>query len=1316
VIDSLTQTDIGSRWNPFQSLSSRANRGLLLGLIAVTSFLALGAPPASAEVKLCSSVGTGAAQCSKPQGVATDFETARVYVADRNNNRVDVFEANGNFLEAFGWGVDTGAAELQTCTTASGCQAGIAGSGAGQFSSPTRIAVDNVSGSASRHDVYVGTDNFRVQKFSPTGALLGSLGSQGAGKCQISQENGPIAVGPGGNVFVSDGSGTEPNFTDRVEKFSPTGSCLGETVLVKGNHRQIALSVDSSEDAYVSDERGNGLRRYDLSSPETQLCALDPGTESDALALDDAGHLFAFQRESRVTPLKNAFHVIAEYDSSCNIIRRFGYGNFHSSLEGLAFLHSSEGDLFGSEENGGLIPYLAIPSSAGPIIAPESLEVSPIGNASATIHAEINPEGKETKYKVEYVDQHSFETEAGFNSPHTRSSGEVALGASDFRVHLAELVAGCKPFGAQALGEGRCLKPETPYRYRVVAKSAEGEENFESSFTSGPALEFETYATEVGTDTATLNAALNPLGVPATGYFEYVSDAQFKANGFAEATKVPNPETQAELDFGSGEVAVKHSIVLFPLPSDATYHYRVVATDPLLEAAVLGEDKTFRTLQGAGGSEACLANEAFRVGPAALLPDCRAYEMVSPLDKEGSDLILGTQSPTGRPAAVQQSSVSGEKLTYGASRAFGDAKSSPLTSQYIATRHPAGSPEEGWQGHGITPAGEGSIKGRPEFDYEFEAFSPDLCEGWITPFSEPILAPEATPGRFNLYHAQFCGGESYETLTTTEPPNANTKFFQLELQGLSSDGALALFAADDNLSPDSPSQPAGCVNKSEGCQRRLYAKVAGFPPRFLCILPNGEASKAPCSAGTGSTENFGRSREANVKGALSADGTKIFWSASENDGKIYLRENPFGEGVECAEASAPCTLAVSKTAEEETASSASHFWAAAADGSRAIFSSGGSLYEFEAASKATQKIAGGVLGVLGTSEDATRVYFAAAEKIPGSGENSEGEEAIPGRPNLYLHEAGGGDRFIATLAAADVKSSLHPRESSATAPEPLFHNGRVSADGLTAAFMSAAPLTGYDNTDATSPEECGKAKGICDTEVFVYRAAANEGEGRLLCVSCNPSGARPEGVNIAGEGGAPIWEAARIQVLQNTLYEGRVLADNGSRLYFESQDPLVARDTNGRLDVYQWEAPGTGGCTEERPTFVADAGGCVDLISSGQSTRDSEFIDASPDGRDVFFNTLSSLAPQDPGLVDIYDARAGGGFPAPPAPPASCEGEACQGPASPPNDPTPASSSFEGAGNAVQPAAAKKHKKKKKHSKKHAKKQKRSHANRRAAR
>ena len=107
---------------------------------------------------------------------AVDPTTGDVYVADPANRRVQVFEGDGVFKHAFGWGVTNGAGEFQVCTST--CQAGVVSSSEtdlGRFAagSPTRVAVD-ASG-----DVYVvdgGAPDFRVQKFA-----------------SVSKENAPLA-------------------------------------------------------------------------------------------------------------------------------------------------------------------------------------------------------------------------------------------------------------------------------------------------------------------------------------------------------------------------------------------------------------------------------------------------------------------------------------------------------------------------------------------------------------------------------------------------------------------------------------------------------------------------------------------------------------------------------------------------------------------------------------------------------------------------------------------------------------------------------------------------------------------------------------------------------------------------------------------------------------------------------------------------------------------------------------------------------------------------------------------------------------------
>ena len=322
----------------------------------------------------------------------------------------------------------------------------------------------------------------------------------------------------------------------------------------------------------------------------------------------------------------------------------------------------------------------------------------------------------------------------------------------------------------------------------------------------------------------------------------------------------------------------------------------------------------------------------------------------------------------------------------------------------------------------------------------------------------------------------------------------------------------------------------------------------------------------------------------------------------------------------CTEADRACTYPVND-------GGTARFRGATADGSRALFLTDQDdlyLYDTEAAiagEAARTLVAPKVLGVLGQGENLSRVYLVSKEAIGGEGK--------AGEPNLYLYEGGEAPTmtFVATLSKTDANltdffSPVHER--------PVWHLARVSPDGETLAFMSNSPAlaeetAAYDNTDIAS--------GEADAEVYRYSAAT----GGLACVSCNPTGARPRGRKSAAVQG--ISAAARLAPWTSSIYPGNPLSEDGTRVFFESYEPLALADTNGKADVYEWELKGAGDCEEGISSYVEASGGCLSLVSSGKSPADSEFIDASPDGRDVFFSTAQSLLTQDPGSIDIYDAR-----------------------------------------------------------------------------
>ncbi len=280
----------------------------------------------------------------------------------------------------------------------------------------------------------------------------------------------------------------------------------------------------------------------------------------------------------------------------------------------------------------------------------------------------------------------------------------------------------------------------------------------------------------------------------------------------------------------------------------------------------------------------------------------------------------------------------------------------------------------------------------------------------------------------------------------------------------------------------------------------------------------------------------------------------------EGPGTIYLRVNAGAApskitAGKCTDPAKACTYPVSELVSEKPAL----FIGAATDGSRAIFLSEGELYEYDASAKAVNLIAKGVSGVLGTSADASKVYLVSSEVL-STGKNSHGDEAQAGKPNLYLHQASG-FTFVGTLAAVDGFNETEPGAPlSPSAKKPRKRSSRVTPDGNQVAFTSGAPLTGFDNTDAVS--------GQPDLEVFLFDAS----RGELICASCNPSGAAPTGQRIGtGQSTAPIWAAAKIPGWTDQLRPTRALSEDGQRLFFESYEALVPRDTNSVQDVYEWE-------------------------------------------------------------------------------------------------------------------------------------------------
>ncbi len=1202
----------------------------LVALAGACLLLGAGAPGASADLSFCPP-GTGAGHCENPEGVAADFETGRVYVADKGNDRIEIFESDGTFVSSF------------------------------SVTAPVSVAVDNVAASASRHDLYVGTAGFQVRKFSPAGAPLGSpFGEEGTGACQIARPNDPLGVGPAGDVYVADHfeEGAN-NFVNRIVRFDSSGACLGEVELFEDDTVLRNFAVDSAGNIYVTVEGAGGvIRKYDPSG--TLLYELDPGTESNGLAVDEAGNLFAQQREDEFPG--NISRMITEYSPSGAHLTRFGYGAIPKDVVGLAAHHSADGEVYASVGGAVGIRYFALPP-AGPVIAatPCKVKEGTLRSSRATLQAEVNPEGEASHFHFDYLTQAQFEAN-GETFAGALSTPETPLPepeGPDFKVH-------------EAAAEVQGLAPETEYRCRVVAENPGGETiGEEGTFTTEEGFKFgPIWSAEVKQTTAVLNAEGNPLGTPAKGRFEYVEDALYQKDvaesgpehGFDHASLAPGEE----IDFGSGEAFVTATTELSGLTPGTLYHYRLRVkngtppeglTCPERKLLCPEHEPTFRTYETEPEEP----------------PDDRRYELVSPGEKNSAEVAVPGAAGglfLDNTIRVQAAAGSGEEITYTSWTSFGEAEGAPGTSQYLSRRGAGG-----WSTENISPFG---FEADP-LDPPYRGFSPDLRFGAIK-HTEPSLAEECPEGFGNLYLRDDNLG-SLRCLSTAAPNSVGTGFC-LDYAGSSQDGTRAFFSSNNSYA-DAPTE-AGVS---------LYEWSAAEGLRAMSILP-GQSEPVTPAAETGFGERAGNCQtgQKTLRHVVSADGSRVFWT--------YVPPEP-APSMLLARVNHTETIQLDEKPGNPAASGKGVFWTASADGSVAFFTDTNRLvsgakaeagapdlyrYELGKPTPLTDltkgSVPGGVQGVVGASDDGSYLYFVATAALSGEEENSAEEKAQAGKDNLYAYHEGKA-KFVAVLAPEDVERAV--------SDQPRTLSARVSPDGRHLAFLSveAKKLAGYDNTIA-SGEHCQLGledligSPLC-TQAFLYDFES----GQLSCASCNPSGSRPTGPSLL-----PGW---------TNVFEGpRYLAEDGSRLLFESLDPLLPADENQERDVYEFERPGAGSCGEESPSFDSRSGGCRFLLSSGTSKDESYLLDASSDGRDAFLASRERLVGWDQNdNFDVYDLREGGGFPEPPPPPPPCEGEGCR-PAPTPSPAAPATPGFSGAGNAkpTKPKP-KKHHKKHHHHKKH---------------
>lgn len=633
-------------------------------------------------------------------------------------------------------------------------------------------------------------------------------------------------------------------------------------------------------------------------------------------------------------------------------------------------------------------------------------------------------------------------------------------------------------------------------------------------------------------------------------------------------------------------------------------------------------------------------NEALRTGPSAVLPDCRAYEQISPAAKSGYDAVPRSYYPA-------QAAPDGERLAYMSLGQFAGTGTSMLPNAYVAQRGATG-----WDSTDITPAVSAPVPaGGSTASY---VFSPGLREA-VVQQPDQSLGTEATPGLYNLFLRDATG--SFSWINDVAPPvvppvGCNPEelngCFQYEdrvaYAGSSVGFGHVLFEGTAALTPEAP-EAAGVENLYDATRT-----ASGWSLGLVGILPDGLPAAGGATAGAGSSVKYQTIEpnvDKNVAGAISDDGTHVVFQATADGGgpdpaqegrtEVYDRIN----GKRTIELSAPAPEATPAVSTAQPAT----YWGASANGRRVFFTTKaeltstattpglgqGALYEYNLETETLTDLTidanpkdatygSHVEGVVGVSQDGSYVYFVADGQLV---EN----EGVDKQPNLYMVHNGGQPVYIATLSKKFVGGDKEDWTDI-----PSKRTAYVTPDGRHLAFTSIESLTGYDNTDQIT--------GAADSEVYLYTAPseaeeASGGKGAIHCASCNPSGAAPLGGAMLG-GHSP---TGHLENVNTAFYQVRTVSSDGSRVFFTSSDELTSQPrSSGSEKVYEYEQSGTGSCQE--------ANGCIFLLSDPASSQEARFLDASESGNDVFFSTTSQLVRGDnDALADVYDARVEGGKP-----------------------------------------------------------------------
>jgi hypothetical protein len=1124
------------------------------------------------------------------------------------------------------------------------------------FSFSTGEPLSQLAVNSTSHDFYVlNHGDQSLKAFQSDGEPATFTAGPGNGTNEIGgfTEVCGVAVDINGDIYAED-------YFNGISIYAPSGELI-TTVEVETDCN---LAVDSQGNVYINEFLGAVSKLTPSEFPVTSTTTYTPEGVVDAgpawgVAIDPGtDHLYVDEHTQ-----------VAEYDETGERIgSAFGSTGPEPLVasEGVA-LNGATGQVYVSDALGAHRVQVFGPAITLPTVV--TGEASNVGPTSATLEGTVNPEEVElADCRFEYVAEAAYEPSA--TNPYAagnavscaESVGEIGAGNTPVEVHadVTTLAAG------------------TTYHFRLVATNANGTEVGSDATlqTPPPPSISSAEVANLSASSVDLVAKINPHGFSTDYHFEYGTTAAYGAS-------VPIPDASV----GEGVIDVTVAQHVTGLSPNTIYHWRVVASN--VNGVTVGSDHVFNYDQSGSG----------------ILPDGRAYEMVTPVQKNAA--LIGDVT-FGVPPEVAED---GSRLILGADQCFADSRS--CVGIRVSTGVPFSFTREGggWVAHALSPSAT-------EFAVNtWSLFNADLDTGLFT-------AP-TPPGGEDHFYKRAPGG----TFTDIGPvvPSLSFHLFQSVMTGSRAGTAdLSHLVLSSNV-------PIWPFDSSESGTVYEYSGFGNPTPSLVGVR-----------GGQGSTElisqcatQLGTASSSLPYGELSGDGHTIFFTAlhQHSDGtacpeeaspppvdELFARidnDNSAARTVSISQPSASpstpdnrCTTAACK---ENTTNPArfrdAQFVGAAGNGSRVFFTStqqltddasedltttdtataqgcsettganGCNLYLFDNIQRtpldgnnlvdvSAGAVSGGarVRGVLTYSSDGSHIYFV-AEGVLTSVANSEGAVAQDGSENLYVYERDaahpqGHVAFIASLDPADISEW---REVVGV-PD-------VTPDGRYLVFFSSARIT----SDATRTDGA--------RQIFRYDAVT----GDLIRISIGENGFNDNG--NAGRGNASFVPGTNGFTRLGVARTDPTMSHDGAYVFFMSSVAL----TPGALESLR-----VGTDAKGQPAYAQNVyeyhDGHVSLISDGRDAAAEPaelceglsavcLIGTDATGANVFFSSSEQLVPQDTDTqLDFYDARVcTSSDPCVAPPPAAlppCLGEACHGtpPASPPR-PTPGSATFSGAGN-----------------------------------